>query len=105
MKRTSDAEFVRITGEFANSAQSLLDASMLVNDDPIKADMVKHLEPEFDALMAKEAQLQLLMKNKNCDREMVLVEMQECTKIANKLTASIREKLEPLVMFNGILPS
>lgn len=105
MKRLSDADFIRITGEFANSAQALLNATMLVNDDPIRADMVKHLEHEFDLLMAKEAQLQLMMKSKNYDREMVLMEMQECSKLANDLATRIREKLEPLSAFNGILPS
>lgn len=104
-------EFIQITDAFARSAQELLDASMLVDDDPIKADMVKHLAPEFDALMAKEAHLHLIMKNKDYDREMVLTEMQACTRMANELTTRIREKLEPLIGFSvldaskSILPS
>ena len=49
-----DDDFFLITADFVKSSQELADAAALC-DDPIKQDMIAHIQEEFEMMVSRSA--------------------------------------------------
>ena len=93
-----DNEFVELVEGYLKSSRELRDAASLINDDPIKQDMIAHIAKEFTEVWQRSEALQVLMKKdyENC-REYILQEIKEITAINYDIARRIKNKLKPIV--------
>lgn len=92
---TEAEKLCRAFDEYEASSSELLKAAMLVDNDPIKIEMISHLYPDFEVIMSRQVGLELFVK-KNYDRAFVSSEMNEISKLSFELSKKIRQRLEPL---------
>jgi hypothetical protein len=92
-----DAEFVELVAEFLESSKDIRDAAELTEGDPIKQDMIKGITKEFLETCARSEALRTLVDTSyEENREFILSELKEITKLNRSISAQIRKKLAPL---------
>jgi hypothetical protein len=85
-----DAEFVELVAEFLESSKDIRDAA-------IKQDMIKGITKEFLETCARSEALRTLVDTSyEENREFILSELKEITKLNRSISAQIRKKLAPL---------
>jgi hypothetical protein len=92
-----DAEFVELVAEFLESSKDIRDAAEMTEGDPIKQDMIKGVTKEFlDVCARSEALRALVDSSYQENREYILSELKEITRLNRSISAQIRKKLAPL---------
>jgi hypothetical protein len=92
-----DAEFVELVTEFLESSKDIRDAAEMTEGDPIKQDMIKGITKDFLDVCARSEALRTLVDSSYEDnREYILLELKEITKLNRKISSEIRKKLAPL---------
>ena len=92
-----DAEFIELVAEFLESSRDIREAAELTEGDPIKQDMIKGITKEFlEACARSEALRTLVDSSYEKNREYILLELKEITKLNRSISAQIRKKLAPL---------
>jgi hypothetical protein len=92
-----DAEFVELVAEFLESSKDIRDAAEMTEGDPIKQDMIKGVTKEFlDVCARSEALRALVASSYQENREYILSELKEITRLNRSISAQIRKKLAPL---------
>jgi hypothetical protein len=83
-----------ITKEFLESSERLLKAASLTDSDPIKQEMISFTRPDFDKMMARsEAMKILLNEDFQNNKNFILSEMVEITKLSLEIAKKIEDKL------------
>ena len=92
-----DAEFVELVAEFLESSKDIRDAAEMTEGDPIKQDMIKGVTKEFlDVCARSEALRALVDSSYQENREYILSELKEITRLNRSISAQIRKTLAPL---------
>jgi hypothetical protein len=92
-----DVEFVDLVTEFLESSRDLREAAEMTHDDPIKQDMIKGVIDDFLEVTRRSEAIRLLVETSYSEnREYILSELKDITKINKSISASIRKKLAPL---------
>jgi hypothetical protein len=92
-----DVEFVDLVTEFLESSRDLREAAEMTNDDPIKQDMIKGVIDDFLEVTRRSEAIRLLVETSYSEnREYILSELKDITKINKSISISIRKKLAPL---------
>jgi len=90
--------FMKTCEAFVNSSEQLRDAAGLVDEDPVKQDMVAFIIPDFNQMWARSEGIKVLLEGASFaeNREFVLQEMEAVTEQNLKMAQQIIEKLAPL---------
>jgi len=92
-----EEDMLNVTTSFLESSEALADAAALCEDDPIKQDMISFIQPHFLKMCAKSEGIRLLAeKSYNDNRNFILQEMKEVTKLNFYMAEEIKKKLEQL---------
>ena len=92
-----DENFIEIMTDFVRSSQALADAAKLCADDPIKQNMVMHVQEEFETVQARSEGIKLLVtKNYTDNRDFIIEELKQMIKSNHKIASDIRKALEGL---------
>jgi hypothetical protein len=92
-----DAEFVELVTEFLESSRDLREAAEMTNEDPIKQEMIKGIVQDFLEVSRRSEALRLLVEDSYGEnREFIISELKEITKLNKSISSEIRKKLAPL---------
>ena len=93
----NDLEFINITSDYLESSAKLAEAASLAGEDPIKQDMIAFIEARFLQMCARAEGVRLLAaKDYQENREFILAEMTEITKLNLDMAEEITQKLGKL---------
>ena len=93
-----DKEVWTITKEFLESSERLLRAASLTNSDPIKQEMISFTRDDFDKMMARSEALKMMLESDfQNNKNFILSEMVEITKLSLEIAKKIEDKLLCLV--------
>lgn len=92
-----DTEFVELVTEFLESSQDIREAAEMTDGDPIKQEMIKGITKDFLDVCARSEAIRTLVENSYSEnREYILSELKEITRLNRKISSEIRKKLAPL---------
>ena len=92
-----DAEFVDLVTEFLESSKDIREAAEMTDGDPIKQDMIKGVVQDFLDVCLRSENLRNLVENSYGEnRDYIIKELKEITKLNRSISAQIRKKLAPL---------
>ena len=92
-----DAEFVELVADFLESSKDIREAAEMTEGDPIKQDMIKGITKDFLDVCARSEAVRTLVENSYGEnREYILLELKEITRLNRKISSEIRKKLAPL---------
>lgn len=78
---------------FVESSEQLVLACQLCGDDPLKQELVRNIHEDFLKMQMRFMGLQLMVQKGTIEREMVLAEMRELTRLNRSLAKKVEDKL------------
>lgn len=92
-----DTEFVELVTEFLESSRDIREAAEMTDGDPIKQEMIKGVTKDFLDVCARSEAIRTLVENSYSEnREYILSELKEITRLNREISSEIRKKLAPL---------
>jgi len=92
-----DVEFVDLVTEFLESSRDLREAAEMTEEDPVKQDMIKGVIDDFLEVSRRSEAVRLLVETSYSEnREYILSELKDITKLNKDITKEIRKKLAPI---------
>ena len=97
MEDKYEKDFQQITNEYLEASEVLAHAAGLASEDPIKQDMIAFIQPQFVEMCAKAEGVRVMsVQSYHENKEFILQEMKEITKLNLDMARQIREKLGKL---------
>jgi len=97
MMEMFENSFIQITTDYLDASAKLAEATALCGDDPIKQEMISFIHDDFVKMCARSEGIRIMTEGAYSEnREFIMVEMKEVTKLNMILTQQIRDKLSSL---------
>ena len=92
-----DPSDIGLIWAYQTSHAKLREAAAPCNDDPIKREMVAYVDDDFNAVQARSAGIEILVKKGDLEnKKFIIQEMKEVIKCNNEIAEKIRTTLEEL---------
>ena len=97
MMEMFESGFVQVTTDYLDASAKLAEATALCGDDPIKQEMISFIHDDFVKMCARSEGIRLMAEGDyDENREFIIAEMKEVTKLNLIMTQQIRDKLSSL---------
>ena len=97
MMEMFESGFVQVTTDYLDASAKLAEATALCGDDPIKQEMISFIHDDFVKMCARSEGIRLMTEGSYGEnREFIIAEMKEVTKLNMIMTQQIRDKLGSL---------
>ena len=97
MMEMLEDDFIQTTQEYLEASAKLADATALCGDDPIKKDMISFITDDFLKMCARSEGIRAMAQNSyNENREFIIAEMKEVTRITLQMAEQVHKKLGSL---------
>ena len=97
MMEMFENSFIQVTTDYLDASAKLAEATALCGDDPIKQEMISFIHDDFIKMCARSEGIRLMAEGAyDENREFIMAEMKEVTKINKTMAQQIRDKLASL---------
>jgi len=97
MMEMFENSFIQVTTDYLDASAKLAEATALCGDDPIKQEMMSFVHEDFVKMCARSEGIRIMTEGAyDENREFIIAEMKEVTKLNMMMAQQIRDKLSSL---------